>query len=384
MAHTTPHQHPPPSPPESTTTTTTTSSTLSTPTTSNFRPPIPPTAALPSLASTPLYTAPNTTTPIPFSTLYATPNQTTLLLFIRHFFCGNCQEYLRRLAVLIPPSTLPLNTHIIIIGFGSPTLIPSYIDALGLSPPFPYPIYAEPSKTLHRELGMHYTLSLGSKSPDYMQRSLVRVNLESTVQGLKRLWRGGGDALLGGDMRLNGGEFLVECDGEGSAEVSWCHRMGNSRGHVEVEVLRGVLGLHGREDQPEIENGVEHEHEDEKKDEREKKTETDIEAEADTPTPTEKSPGPPHPDLTTQRLCEKPSRPDIPRRRSTADRLRRSFSSRLGGGRRNGSVDKEKEKDGSTRTSSRTASRRRSPEPGMNAVREEVRSKDGGGRSLQV
>lgn len=148
---------------------------------------------------------------LPFKSLYSnpnTPNHTTLVLFIRHFFCGNCQEYLRSLAQAIPPSALPSSTSIAIVGCGSPTLIKSYTEQLGCTPPFPYPIFAEPTKGLYELLDMQYSLSLGSKSPEYIHRSLIRVNLESTVQGLKRLWSG--DALSGGDMRLNGGEFLVE------------------------------------------------------------------------------------------------------------------------------------------------------------------------------
>jgi hypothetical protein len=149
---------------------------------------------------------------------------------------------------------------------------------------------------------MKYSLSLGSKSPSYMERSLLRVNLESTVQGLKRLWGGKGDALMGGDMRLNGGDFVVVTDEEGSnARVEWCHRMRNTRDHAEVEVLRGVLvgglgvGVGGieKEGAGDAEKAVE-------------------------------------------------ERPGVGRRRSTTERLRRSFSSRsqswLG---RSGSVGRE-------------------------------------------
>jgi hypothetical protein len=229
---------------------------------------------------------------------------------------------------------------IAIIGCGSPSLIASYVEALACDPPFPYPIYAEPSKGLHEMLGMQYSLSLGSKSPEYMHRSLLRVNLESTVQGLKRLWHREGDALSGGDMRLNGGEFLVECDRQGKARVVWCHRMENSRGHVEMEVLRGVIRL-GEWD-------VEKEKED---------------IGSGNGNESEKGTG---------------ERPGVCRRRSTAERLRRSFSSRrqswLG---RNGSVGREGEKKKEGNNSSRDTSRRRSLDPGMNPVREEVRSRDG-------
>ena len=255
---------------------------------------------------------------VPFRSLYEgndKPTKRALILFIRHFFCGNCQEYMRFLIKEIPPSSLPGDVDIKIIGCGSHTLIKSYIDQLDCSPPFPYQIFAEPSKKLYELLGMQYSLSLGTKSPEYIHRSLVRVNLESTVQGLKRLWAG--DALSGGDMRLNGGEFLFEAADDGEASVTWCHRMTNSRDHAEIETLKNVLQLTG--------NHV---------------------------------------------LAE---RPGVGRRRSTADRLRRSFSGRrqswLG---RNGSMSRKGSKD-----NSRDTSRKRSPDRSMNVVREEVRSRDG-------
>ena len=187
---------------------------------------------------------------------------------------------------------------------------------------------------------MQYSLSLGSKSPEYMQRSLLRVNLESTVQGLKRLWNREGDALSGGDMRLNGGEFLMECDSQGKARVVWCHRMENSRGHVEMEVLRGVLRL----GEGERERDVGKEKED---------------IGSGNGNETGRGTG---------------KRPGVCRRRSTAERLRRSFSSRreswLG---RNGSVGREREKKKEGNNSSRDTSRRRSPDPGMNSVTQSQR-----------
>ncbi len=58
----------------------------------------------------------------------------------------------------------------------------------------------------------------------------------SIGQGLKQI--GSGLALKGGDQKQVGGEFLFE-----GGEVRWCHRMRNTRDHVEVPELREVLGL---------------------------------------------------------------------------------------------------------------------------------------------
>lgn len=173
-----------------------------------------------------------------------------LIIFIRHFFCGvrvfslvskiiltlsflqNCQEYIRTLSSQLPPSSLPPNTSIAVIGCGAHSLIPTYTELTSS----PYPIYADPSRRLYSQLGMAKTLSLGKKDPEYIQHSLMVGAWQSIVQGLKRV--GEGDVLKAGDMRQVGGEFLVE-----GGKVSWCHRMRNTRDHAEISELRSVLGI---------------------------------------------------------------------------------------------------------------------------------------------
>ena len=100
----------------------------------------------------------------------------------------------------------------------------------------PYPIYADPSKKLYNVFGMTRTLSLGNKSPEYMQYSVPSAIIRAIYQGL----RAGRDALKGGDYFQVGGEFLFD-DGE----VTWCHRMKNTRDHSEIPVMRKVIGLDG-------------------------------------------------------------------------------------------------------------------------------------------
>lgn len=122
------------------------------------------------------------------------------------------------------PESLPSKTSIVIIGCGSPTLIPMYIEQTSCH----YPIYADPTRRLYNVLGMTRTLSLGKKDPDYIQHTLVAGAIKSIVQGVKRI--GSGDALQAGDMRQVGGEFIFESTGrldekKPKVEVTWCHRM---------------------------------------------------------------------------------------------------------------------------------------------------------------
>ncbi|KAL8708647.1 MAG: hypothetical protein Q9220_006472 [cf. Caloplaca sp. 1 TL-2023] len=176
--------------------------------------------------------------PHSFKSLYHSAsdgNSRTLIVFIRHFFCGNCQEYLRSLSSSITLDVLKSispPTQIVIIGCGQPEMIPMYIRETEC----PYPIYADPSKKLYAQLGMTRTLALGPRSPQYMQYSLPSAMVRAVYQGLKA----GRGALKGGDYWQVGGEFVLE-DGQ----VTWCHRMTNTRDHAEIPTLRKQLSLDG-------------------------------------------------------------------------------------------------------------------------------------------
>lgn len=172
----------------------------------------------------------------PFKELYQAPlvAPRQLIIFIRHFFCGNCQEYLRTISSSIKPEdliALPVPTFITVIGCGRPELIPMYTEATGC----PFPIYADPTRKLYDYLGMTRTYDPGQK-PAYMQTNMLINSVQSIFQGVKT----GRNALKGGDFKQVGGEFLFE-----NGECTWAHRMKNTRGHAEVSELRSLIGLDG-------------------------------------------------------------------------------------------------------------------------------------------
>ncbi|RDW81989.1 hypothetical protein BP6252_03101 [Coleophoma cylindrospora] len=205
---------------------------------------------------------------IPFKSLYTGPNSArrVLIIFIRHFFCGQCQEYLRSVSASITEDSLlqlSIPTFIAVVGCGNPALIPMYQETTSC----PFPIYADPSKRLYNELGMTRTLNLGTR-PDYIRNGLMSGVFKSMVQSLRHLK--GGMVFQGGDYQQVGGEFLFEpvdistpiCSPAGGDEnkqlganagaeqseekrVTWCHRMRNTRDHVEIPELREILGLDG-------------------------------------------------------------------------------------------------------------------------------------------
>ena len=135
---------------------------------------------------------------------------------------------------MTPETLLELETptQIVIIGHGHPEVIQFYTKETGC----PFPIYADPTKRIYDLLKMTRTLSMGNKSPEYMQTSVMVNAVKSIYQEL----RSGRNLLKGGDLYQVGGEFLFE-DGK----VIRCHRMRNTRDHAEIPVIRAALGLDG-------------------------------------------------------------------------------------------------------------------------------------------
>ncbi|KAL7933265.1 hypothetical protein V8C35DRAFT_305366 [Trichoderma chlorosporum] len=218
-----------------------------------------------------------------FKSLYMGNNKArrVLVIFIRHFFCGNCQEYLRTLSDHITPDSLlrlPISTFITVVGCGDPALIDMYAKETGCQ----FPIYTDPTRSLFDALGMVKTLNMGNK-PAYAKKSTSRGIFDSIVQGLKHVPKG--LALKSGDHRQVGGEFLYEPlyvstpiatpqveqppqfgtfeqsqngNGKGKADeeraeekhITWCHRMKSTRDHAEMPELLEVLGVDSQAHKP--------------------------------------------------------------------------------------------------------------------------------------
>ncbi|KAL2861027.1 peroxiredoxin-like family protein [Aspergillus lucknowensis] len=164
----------------------------------------------------------------------------TLIIFVRHFFCCSCQEFLQHLSQSITPeylSHLPHRTSIAVIGCGEASLIDFYAQQTNC----PYPIYCDPGRKLYDELGMIKTWEVGLGSQTgYISKSLLRQVVEGVWQGLRHI--PSGKVLKGGPSDQVGGEFLFESGGGGEGKrVTWCHRMASSRGHTEIPGLAGVL-----------------------------------------------------------------------------------------------------------------------------------------------
>ncbi|KAK4984236.1 hypothetical protein LTR50_006732 [Elasticomyces elasticus] len=174
--------------------------------------------------------------PKPFKSLYTdSKNERHLIVFIRHFFCGHCQEYVRALAEFLPPSTLSSlapPAKLTVIGHGDPSLIPTYIAQTSC----PFAVYADPTRKLYDAQGMTSNLGMGDKDPDYIRRGFLKVLTTSFWGELMA----GRKALSGGNWSQNGGEEIL--DGEG--KLVWGRKMLNTRDHAEIKELKQVLGMH--------------------------------------------------------------------------------------------------------------------------------------------
>ncbi|KAJ6079657.1 hypothetical protein N7467_009410 [Penicillium canescens] len=178
----------------------------------------------------------------PFKSLYSGPDaaRRVLVIFVRHFFCGSCQEFIRALSETVRPdflSHLSVETSIVIVGCGDPGLIDAYVAETGC----PFPIFSDPTCRLYEDLGLVTSTALGPR-PEYIRKSMMHIVAGSLMQAMKKI--PSGLATKGGDHRQNGGEFLFELKGE-EKQITWCHRMKTTRDHTEVSELARILDPDG-------------------------------------------------------------------------------------------------------------------------------------------
>ncbi|KAJ3574268.1 hypothetical protein NP233_g1869 [Leucocoprinus birnbaumii] len=163
-----------------------------------------------------------------FSELFA--DQKTIVVFIRHFFCGRCQEYVLALAQIPENRLQELNTRIVVIGCGEWQPIKSYSERIA----FKGAMYADPSRNLYHALGMDIE-KLATTPAGEAKRSYIRTNLLSVT--LSSIWHGpvSHPNLIGksGNISQLGGEFIL---GPGNV-CSFASRMQHTEDHVEVEDL---------------------------------------------------------------------------------------------------------------------------------------------------
>ncbi|KAH9459727.1 hypothetical protein MJO29_003693 [Puccinia striiformis f. sp. tritici] len=145
------------------------------------------------------------------------------VIFIRHFLCGYCQDYLTALKDKVSD-----NHKIIVIGCGHWSVIKSYKELLV---DCPFEIYSESTGNLSSSLGMIVKFDTGDPKTQgqYITQSLKDTILGAFVNG----WKMGTSSFIrSGKMAQLGGEFIF-LDGK----CVLAHRMKTARDHLEPDEL---------------------------------------------------------------------------------------------------------------------------------------------------
>ncbi|KAK0215142.1 AhpC/TSA antioxidant enzyme-domain-containing protein [Armillaria fumosa] len=174
---------------------------------------------------------------VKFGTLLpADPSEKVVVVFIRHFFCGSCRQYVEQLASVPQESLERSKTRIVIIGCGHSDAISFYKE----STKFPGNIYADPTRKLYHALGMDIenlaATPAGKERRSYLKLGIFSNAMSSIFKGpLKR------PSLIGkqGNISQLGGEFVF---GPGK-ECTFASRMQNTEDHVEVSELMKHAGV---------------------------------------------------------------------------------------------------------------------------------------------
>nr|XP_019013418.1 uncharacterized protein I206_01484 [Kwoniella pini CBS 10737]OCF52199.1 hypothetical protein I206_01484 [Kwoniella pini CBS 10737] len=164
-----------------------------------------------------------------------------ILIFIRHFWCTNCQVYTYQLNKSIPSSSLSNNIE----SCGSFKPILQYIQNTQSN----YKILTCPSLEIHKIFNLKKTL----KGPSFNDNDDNKKNYLDEVGGMGALGHPKvyinldkpGPKVCGycekirGPNDQNGGEVIFEQDGT----CSYIHRMQNTVDHTDIEDLAKMIGV---------------------------------------------------------------------------------------------------------------------------------------------
>ncbi|KAF9477037.1 hypothetical protein BDN70DRAFT_881682 [Pholiota conissans] len=160
----------------------------------------------------------------------------TVVVFIRHFFCGNCQAFVEQLGSVSSDSLAEADTQIVVIGCGEWNPISTYTEMTK----FEGPIYADPTRTLYHTLGMDVETLKGTPKGE-TKRSYLTVG--GFTNAMLSIWRGPmkNPALVGkqGNISQLGGDFIF---GPGNT-CSLAYRMRHTEDHMEVADLMQAAGV---------------------------------------------------------------------------------------------------------------------------------------------
>ncbi|KAH7884388.1 hypothetical protein F5I97DRAFT_1812652, partial [Phlebopus sp. FC_14] len=183
---------------------------------------------------------------VPFGELFR--DQKTIVIFVRHFWCPLCQDYMFSMSSTVDPKLLKqASMSLVVVGCGSYNMIKSYkrtychFFTINHSEIFrtPFAVYTDPSMRLHKTLGM----TLKTIEPKALRKrggyvrhghmSGIAMVFKNALRVGMPIWE------RGGDPTQLGGEFIL---GPGLT-VSYAHRMPNSRSHAPFTRVLAAAGV---------------------------------------------------------------------------------------------------------------------------------------------
>ncbi|KAL1730415.1 AhpC/TSA antioxidant enzyme-domain-containing protein [Schizophyllum commune] len=174
---------------------------------------------------------------VKFGSIYG--ENKTVVVFIRHFLCGNCQSYVTALAQATSPVTLKTaNVHLAVVGCGDPGFIREYAERTG----FHGAMYADPDRQVFRALGMSVETLDRTPAGQEPKKYLPQGNIVTrAVGGIAQAFKN--PSLLGKQGKISqlGGEFVL---GPGNV-CTFASRMKHTEDHVEVDELLKHAGIGG-------------------------------------------------------------------------------------------------------------------------------------------
>ncbi|KIM84207.1 hypothetical protein PILCRDRAFT_68330 [Piloderma croceum F 1598] len=133
----------------------------------------------------------------------------TVVIFIRHFWCPNCQDYMSSISNTVSPAALKqAGIKLVIISNGSHNIIQSYRKIFHT----PFAVYTDPTHRVYNALGMTLrTLDTGPESrkgayaKHGVAQGIAMVLLNAIKSKMPLLGKGGDVEQLGGEFVLGPG-----------------------------------------------------------------------------------------------------------------------------------------------------------------------------------
>ncbi|KAJ8073436.1 hypothetical protein PM082_011712 [Marasmius tenuissimus] len=151
-------------------------------------------------------------------------HQKTIVIFIRHFLCPLCQDYVFSISRNYNPEVLRRDgLQLVLVSNGHHDFIKSYRKLFKL----PFEMYTDPDHEVYQTLGMTLQTMEKGPRPDYIRHGNLRgigMVLANAVKSGMPVWKNGGEiSQLGGEFVLGPG---ITC--------SFSHRMRYTRSHLPI------------------------------------------------------------------------------------------------------------------------------------------------------